>query len=240
MAQVKRQDSLGTLSDQTTFARLEDARVTVGGRQYKIDSLDSSAYSGLVNGTIYQVYVTAPSVTPELVITTLTPGTAYVQVGELYVGAGGVKTLITGNFPESSKKRTNIINQTSLGGDLGLDILVDFNSTPATGIDVSVQGFKDHNDVYSMYINATFSIAALGSVHALRLSNSTYASHSQSLAVNVAGGGIDRQNVTFVKVNPTDEIRVDFDLNFSGVTTTITGIVILDGKPTWFDENLDV
>jgi len=93
MTQVKRADSLGTLSDQTTFARLTDARVTVGGRQYVIASLDSAAYAGLTNGQTYQVYVTAVSATPALVIAQTAPVTAFRLIGELFIAADGSRSL---------------------------------------------------------------------------------------------------------------------------------------------------
>lgn len=85
MTQVKRADDLGTLSDQGTFARLTNARVTVGGRQYKIDSLDSPVYGALTNGAIYGIWVDAPSQVPALLVSIVQPAPTAVKVGEMLV-----------------------------------------------------------------------------------------------------------------------------------------------------------
>ena len=110
MAQVKRQDSLGTLSDLGSSVRLSDARITIGGRQYQITQLDQ-AYPALSNDTTYRVDVTAVSETPAIVISETEPGTAYKQVGEIVVDGSGGKTFTEsseGFFPIATTSTTGV------------------------------------------------------------------------------------------------------------------------------------
>ena len=240
MAQVKRQDSLGTLSDQTTFARLENARVTVGGRQYKIDSLDSSAYSGLVNGTIYQVYVTAPSATPELVITTLTPGTAYAQVGEMYVGAGGAKTLITDSFSESSKRRTIWVDNSVLDivtASSGLNNPP--SSLPAGASGVRAQVSRDNNGAYWLEFVADYNIASAQNNTRFTFTG-VEVDATSSFRVAIYGWANGSKAAETMGTENGTPNRLFADSEISANNWKIVGKVPLTGKPTWYDENLDV
>ena len=222
MTQVKRADTLGTLSDQTTFARLSDARVTVGGRQYVISQLDSSAYSGLTNGQIYQVYVTAPSATPALVIAQTAPGTAYKQVGEMHVGASAAKTFTDGTkedrFPEAGKRQTVKVDQS----------VMDFSLLAGTATISEAEGtfYVDSDGNYTGFVRIWFTSISSD----VNFSASTFSAEDrQSMSGTVPGN---------FATDGSGNFFADFDTPAGDCA--VAGIIRIVSKPSFFDEYLDV
>ena len=224
MAQVKRQDSLGTLSDLGSSVRLSDARITIGGRQYQITQLDQ-AYPALSNDTTYRVDVTAVSETPAIVISETEPGTAYKQVGEIVVDSSGGKTFTEsseGFFPiatattygvvKSAKDRSSwtITNTTLTSG-----VPIDFDTT---GTIVSQVGTWSHDGAGTITIPSTgvysigCNVGTSGAFYTADRSLTIFRNGSLTTYIDYAGGN-DRHlgSSCLIEYQAGDTIHVEIN-----------------------------
>ncbi len=136
MAQRLGEDRIGALSHNAGVVTLAASRITIGGQQYPITSLQHTL-STMTSSTLYMLYVVISAGTPTLVKSTnfnsVGPAgfTSWKLVGALY--SNGITTPVFGSFVNiDGKPASDFIDYTLTIVDAGLNNVI--SASPITAV----------------------------------------------------------------------------------------------------------